>query len=67
MTASIIAIAQTLSTGNNQIAVLAFVLLIMLGGVLIVVLRMFSSFIDFKKEMYKSGNLPDRGKRGERY
>jgi hypothetical protein len=67
MTDSIIAIAQTLSTGGNQIAVLAFVLLIMLGGVLIVVLRMFSSFIDFKKEMYKSGNLPDRGKRGQRY
>ena len=64
---TIISFAEILSNTDNQIAMLAFALLVMLGMVLLVVLRMFVSFMDFKKEMYKSGNLPDRGKKGERY
>ena len=64
---TIVSIVQTLSTGNNQLAVLCFVLLLMLAGVLIVVLRMLNSLMDLKREMYKAEILQDRGKRGERY
>lgn len=64
---AVVSIAQALSTGNNQIAVICFVMLIMIGGVLMAVLRMLNSVIDLKRELYKAEILPDRGKKGSRY
>lgn len=67
MKETIIPIVETLSSGNNQIAVLAFLLILLLGMVLYYVMKGFNSLIDLKKEMYKAEILPDRGEKGQRY
>jgi ABC-type antimicrobial peptide transport system permease subunit len=67
MSATLLAFAEIFSTTNNQVALIAFCLMLMLAGVLIIVLRMLNSFMDFKREVYKAQILPDRGEKGKRY
>ena len=59
--------AEILSTAENQIALIAFALMVLLFMIFLVLIRLLNSFIDYKREEYKAGNLPDRGEKGKRY
>jgi hypothetical protein len=60
-------ILEILSTTANPGIILEFFHDILLAGILIIVYKLLNSWIDYKKEVYKSGLLPDRGKKGGRY
>lgn len=53
-------IAGILSNGDNQVAVIAFFLVLLLGAVVQTLLKMLKSAYDFKALMFDNGHFAER-------
>lgn len=67
MTELILGLVKVLGETNNQIAVIAFCLMLMIMAMFMTVMKLLKSVFDLKRSMYEAELLPDRGKKGERY